>query len=115
MFPSVTPPVVDQIIRSLELLPTEVAGVTELCLVDQLVFLQRMFQLERHPAILAGKISDVRVDLEVDVVGGYLVESFPALLTAPAVAADTVGSQVNVHTVPSLELLPALVAAVGTV
>ena len=48
-------------------------------------------------------------------VGGYLVESFPALLTAPAVAADAVGSQVNVHAVPSLELLPALVAAVGTV
>ena len=59
MFPSVTPPVVDQVVRSLELLPTEVAGVTELCLVDQLVFLQRMFQFERHPAILAGKISDV--------------------------------------------------------
>ena len=59
MFPSVTPPVVDQVVRSLELLPTEVAGVTELCLVDQLVFLQRMFQLERHPTILAGKISDV--------------------------------------------------------
>ena len=59
MLPSVTPPVVDQVVRSLELLPTEVAGVTELCLVDQLVFLQRMFQFERHPAILAGKISDV--------------------------------------------------------
>ena len=55
------------------------------------------------------------MDLEVDVVGGYLVESFPALLTAPAVAADTVGSQVNVHAVPGLELLPALVAAVGTI
>ena len=115
MFPSVTPPVVDQVVRSLELLPTEVAGVTELCLVDQLVFLQRMFQLERHPAILAGKISDVGVDLEVDVVGGYLVESFPALLTAPAVAPDTVGPQVDVDTVPGLELLSALVAAVGTV
>ena len=90
MFPSVTPPVVDQVVRSLELLPTEVAGVTELCLVDQLVFLQRMFQLERHPAILAGKISDVGVDLEVDVVGGYLVECLAALLAAPAVASNAV-------------------------
>ena len=79
------------------------------------MFLERMFQFERHPAILAGKVSDVRVDLEVDVIGGYLVESFPALLTAPAVAPDTVGPQVDVDTVPGLELLPTLVAAIGTV
>ena len=59
MLPSVTPPVVDQIVRSLELLPTEVASVTKLGLVNQLMFLERMFQFERHPAILAGKISDV--------------------------------------------------------
>ena len=54
-----TASVVDQIVRSLELLPTEVAGVAKLRLVDQLMFLERMLQLERHPAILAGKISDV--------------------------------------------------------
>jgi len=39
VFPGVTTSVVDQIIRSLELLPTEVAGVTKLSLVDQLVLL----------------------------------------------------------------------------
>ena len=55
------------------------------------------------------------MDLEVDVVGGYLVECLAALLAAPAVASDTVGPQVDVHTVTGLELLPALVAAVGTV
>ena len=55
------------------------------------------------------------MDLEVDVVCGYLVEGFAALLTAPAVASDTVGPQVDVDTVPGLELLPALLAAVGTV
>ena len=115
MFPSVTTSVVDQVVRSLELLATEVAGVAKLRFVDQLVFLQRMLQFESHPAILARKISDVRVDLEVDVVGGYLVECFPALLTAPAVASDTVGPQVDVDTVPGLELLTALVATVGTI
>ena len=73
-----TPPVVDQIVGSLELLTTEVARVTKLRLVNQLMFLERMLQFERHPAILAGKISDVGVDLEVDVVGGYLVECFAA-------------------------------------
>ena len=115
MFSGVTPPVVDQIVRSLELLPTEVACVTKLCLVNQLMFLERMLQFERHPAVLAGEIPDVRVDLEVDVVGGDLVECFAALLTAPAVASDTVGPQVDVDTVTGLELLPALVAAVGTI
>ena len=115
MFPCVTAPVVDQIVGSLELLPTEVAGVAKLRLVDQLMFLERMSQFERHSAILTGKVSDVRVDLQVDVVGGYLVERLAALLTAPAVAPDTVGPQVDVDTVPGLELLPALLAAVGTV
>ena len=115
MFPCVTSPVVDQIVRSLELLPTEVAGVAKLRLVDQLMFLERMLQLERHPAILAGKVPHVGVDLEVDVVGGDLVECFAALLTAPAVASDTMGPQVDVHTVTGLELLPALVAAIRTV
>ena len=115
MFSGVTSPVIDQIVRSLKFLPTEVAGVAKLCLVNQLMFLERMFQFERHPAILAGKVSDVRVDLEMDVIGGYLVEGLAALLTAPAVAPDTVGPQVDVDTVPGLELLPALVAAIGTV
>ena len=115
MFSCVTPPVVDQIVRSLELLPTEVASVTKLGLVNQLMFLERMLQFKRHPAVLAGKISDVRVDLEVDVIGGYLVESFAALLTAPAVASNAVGPQVDVHTVTGLELLPALLAAVRTI
>ena len=115
MFPGVPPPVVDQIVRSLELLPTEVTSMTELRLVDELMFLERMFQFERHPAVLAGEISDVRVDLEVDVVGGYLVESLPTLLTAPAVASDTVGPQVDVDTVAGLELLTTLVTAVGSV
>ena len=115
MFSSVTPPVVDQIIRSLELLPTEVTGVAKFCLVNQLMFLERMFQFERHSAILTCKVSDVRVDLEVDVVGGYLVESLPTLLTAPAVASDTVGPQVDVDTVAGLELLTTLVTAVGSV
>ena len=115
MFSCVTPPVVDEIVRSLELLPTEVAGVTKLGLVNQLMFLERMLQFKRHPAVLAGKISDVRVDLEMDVVGGYLVECFAALLTAPAVASNTVGPQVDVHTVTGLEFLSALVAAVGTI
>ena len=85
------------------------------CLVNQLMFLERMFQFERHPAILAGKVSDVRVDLEMYVISGYLVEGLAALLTAPAVSPDTVGPQVDVDTVPGLELLPALVAAIGTV
>lgn len=115
MFPSVTPSVVDQIVRPLELLTTEVTSMTELRLVDELMFLERMFQFERHPAILASKISDVGVDLQVDVVGGYLVESLAALLAAPAVASDTVGPQVDVDTVPGLELLTTLVTAVGTV
>ena len=90
MFSGVTTPVVDQIVGSLKLLATEVACVTKLSLVNQLMFLERMLQFERHPAVLAGKISHVRVDLEVDVVGGDLVECFSALLAAPAVASYAV-------------------------
>ena len=115
MFSGVTTPVVDQIVGSLELLATEVACVTKLRLVNQLMFLERMLQFERHPTVLAGEIPDVRVDLEVDVVGGYLVESFAAFFTAPTVASNAVGPEVDVDTVPGLELLPALVAAVGTI
>ena len=115
MFSCVTPPVVDQIVRSLELLTTEVASVTKLGLVHQLMFLERVLQFERHPAVLAGEVAHVGVDLQVYVVGGDLVEGLAALLAAPAVAADAVRPEVDVDTVTGLELLPALVAAVGTV
>ena len=90
MFPSVTPPVVDQIIRSLELLPTEVAGVTELSLVDQLMLLERMFQFERHPTVFTSEVPHVGVDLEMDMIGRDLVEGLATLFTAPTVATDAV-------------------------
>ena len=115
MFSRVTPPVVDQIVGSLELLTTEVASVTKLGLVHQLMFLERVLQFERHPAVLAGEVPHVGVDLQVDVVGGDLVEGLAALLAAPAVASDTVGPQVDVDTVAGLELLTTLVTTVGSV
>ena len=79
------------------------------------MFLQRVLQLERHPTVLAGEVSDVGVNLEMDVIGGDLVKGLPTLLAAPAVAPDTVGPEVDVHTVPGLELLAALITAEGTV
>ena len=115
MFSGVTPAVVDQVVRALELFATKVASVSELGLVHQLVLFQGVLQLEGHATIFASKVSDVGVDLQVDMVGGDLVECLAALLAAPAVASDTVGPQVDVHTVTGLELLPALVAAVGTI
>jgi len=43
MFSSVSPAVVDQVIRSLKFLPTEVACVAKLLFMHKLVFLQRVF------------------------------------------------------------------------
>ena len=110
-----TPSVVDQIVGSLELLTTEVASVTKLGLVHQLMFLERVLQFERHPAVLAGEVPHVGVDLQVYVVGGDLVEGLAALLATPAVAADAVRPEVNVDAVTGLELLPALITTVWPV
>ena len=111
----VSPPVVDQVVRALELFATKVASVPELGLVHQLVLLQRVLQLEGHAAIFAGKISDVGVDLEVDVVGGDLVECLATFFTAPTVSSDPVGPQMNIHTMPRFELFPTLIATVGAI
>ena len=59
----VSPPVVDQVVRTLELFATKVASVPELGLVHQLVLFQGVFQLEGHATIFASKVSDVGVDL----------------------------------------------------
>ena len=109
---SVPPPVVDQVVRTLELFATKVASVSELGLVHQLVFFQGVFQLEGHAAVFTGKVSDVGVDLQVDMVGRDLVECFATFLTAPTVSSDPVGPQVDVHTMPSFELFPTLIATV---
>ena len=111
----VSPPVVDQVVRTLELFATKVASVPELGLVHQLVLFQGVFQLEGHATIFAGKISDVGVDLQVDVVGGYLVECFATFFTAPTVSTDPVGSQMDIHTMPRFELFPTLIATVGAI
>ena len=55
------------------------------------------------------------MNLQVDVVSGYLVECLAALLTAPAVAPDPVRPQVDVHAVPGLKLLATLLTTVWTV
>ena len=111
----VPPPVVDQVVRALELFATKVASVPELGLVHQLMFLERVLQFERHPAVLASEVPHVGVDLQVYVVGGDLVEGLAALLAAPAVAADAVRPEVDVDTVTGLELLPALITTVWPV
>ena len=111
----VPPPVVNQVVRTLELFATKVASVPELGLVHQLVLLQRVLQLEGHAAIFAGKISDVGVDLEVDVVGGDLVECLATFFTAPTVSSDPVGSQMDIYTMPSFELFPTLIATVRAI
>ena len=59
MFSSVSSPVVDKIVRSLELFTTKVTSVAKLSFVDQLMFLQRMFQFECHSTIFTCKVSDV--------------------------------------------------------
>jgi len=74
-----------------------------------------VLQFERHPAVLTSEVPDVGVDLEMDVIGGDLVEGLATLLAAPTVAADAVRPQVNVDTVTGLEFLPALLATVRTV
>ena len=74
-----------------------------------------MFQLEGHATIFASKVSDVGVDLEVNVVGGDLVECFATFFTAPTVSSDPVGPQMNIHTVPRFELFPTLIATVGAI
>lgn len=51
----------------------------------------------------------------MDVVSRYLVECFATLLTTPAVASNSMRSQVNVHTVPSLELLSTLFTTKWTI
>ena len=79
------------------------------------MLLQGVFQLEGHPAIFAGKISDVGVDLQVDMVGGDLVECFATFFTAPTVSSDPVRPQMNIHTMPRFELFPTLIATVGAI
>lgn len=59
MFSRVSSSVVYQVVGTLELLATEVASVSELWFVDQLVLLQGVLQLERHAAVLTSKVPDV--------------------------------------------------------
>ena len=84
---------------------------TKLWLVNQLVLFQRMFQLERHPTVLAGKFSDVRVNFQVDVIGGDLVKGLAALFTTPAISTNAMRSKMNVDTVSCFELLSTLITA----
>ena len=111
----VSPPVVDQVVRTLELFATKVASVPELGLVHQLVLFQGVLQLEGHATVFTSKISDVGVNLQVDVVCGDLVECFATFFTAPTVSTDPVGPQMNIHTMPRFELFPTLIATVGAI
>ena len=112
---SVPPPVVDQVVRTLELFATKVASVSELGLVHQLVFFQGVFQLEGHATVFTGKVSDVGVDLQVDMISGDLVECFTTFFAAPTVSTDPVGSQMDVHTMPCFELFPTLITTVWAI
>ena len=79
------------------------------------MLLQGVFQLEGHATVFASKVSDVGVDLQVDMVGRDLVECFATFFTAPTVSSDPMGSQVDVHTMPSFELFPTLIATVRAI
>jgi len=115
MLPSVSSSVVDEVIRSLKLLPAKIACVTKFCFVHKLMFLQWMFEFECHPTILTSKISDIWVNFQVDMVSRYLVECFTTFFTAPTVATNSMGPQVNVDTMPRFKLLPTLFTAEGSV
>lgn len=69
-----------------------------------------MLKLERHTAVLTSKVSNVGVNLEMSVIGGYLVESFPTLLTATAITSNAMGAHMQSNTLPRFESFPALVA-----
>ena len=55
------------------------------------------------------------MNLEVDMVCRDLIESLSTFFTAPAVSTNTMGSQMNVDTVPCLELFPTFLTAVRSV
>ena len=55
------------------------------------------------------------MNLEVDMVCRDLVESLATFFTAPAVSTNTMGSQMNVDTMPCLELFPTFLTAVWSV
>ena len=55
------------------------------------------------------------MNLEVYMVCRDLIESLTTFFTAPAVSTNTMGSQMNVDTVPCLELFPTFLTAVGSV
>jgi len=102
--------VVYQIVRSLELFATEVACMPELGFMNQLMLLQRVFQLKRHSTVLTGEISHIRMHLEMGVIGRYLVESFSTLLTTPAVPANAVGAEMHVYAMPRFKPFSTLIA-----
>ena len=108
MLACVAPPVVYQIVRSLELFTTKVTSVAKLSLVYQLMFLERMFQFECHSTIFTCKVSDVRMNFQMDMICRYLIKCFATFFTTPAVSSNTMRSQVNVDTVSCLELLTTL-------
>ena len=73
-----------------------------------------MFEFESHATVFTGKVSDVGVNLEMNMIGRDLVECLPTLFTAPAVATNAMGPQVDVDTVSGLELLTTLLTTEGS-
>ena len=73
-----------------------------------------MFEFESHATVFTCKVSDVGVNLEMNMISRDLVESLATLFTAPTVATNTMGPQVDVDTVPGLELLATLLTAEGS-
>ena len=59
MLPCVALPMVNKVVRSLELLATEVTSVSKLSFMHKLMLLQRVFQFKCHPAIFTSKVSDI--------------------------------------------------------
>ena len=59
MLPCVAPPMVNKVVRSLELLATEVTSVSKLSFMHKLMLLQRVFQFKCHPAIFTSKVPDI--------------------------------------------------------
>ena len=115
MLACVASPVVYKIVRPLEFFTTKVTSVSKLSFMHKLMLLQRVFEFKCHPTIFTRKVSNIRVDLEVNVVCRDLVKSLATFFTAPAVSTNTMRSQMNVDTMSGFEFLPTFLTAVRSV